>query len=45
MLSRFDEYPIHQTPEPLAHNVTGDRNVYDRSWFNGFATDGSFFLA
>ena len=44
MLSRFDEYPIHQTPEPLACNVTGDRNVYDRFWFNGFASDASYFF-
>ena len=25
MLSRFDEYLIHQTPEPLAHPVSMDR--------------------
>ena len=44
MLSRLDEFPIHQTPEPIAYNVTSDRNVYDRSWFNGFASDGSYFF-
>jgi hypothetical protein len=44
MLSRFDEYPIHQTAEPIAYNSSSDRNVYDRSWFNGFAPDGSFFF-
>ena len=37
VLSRFDEYPIHQTPAPLAHPASGDRNVYDRFFFNGFS--------
>ncbi len=44
MLSRFDDYPIHQTPEPVAHPSTGDRNHYDRYWFNGYADDGDFYF-
>ncbi|MFT4571608.1 MAG: hypothetical protein ACI8TX_001047 [Hyphomicrobiaceae bacterium] len=44
MLSKFDDYPIHPTPEPLAHPATTDRNVYDRYWFNGFSTDGEFYF-
>ena len=44
MLSRFDDYPIHQTPEPIAHAATSDRNVYDRYWFNGYADDGEFYF-
>lgn len=44
MLSYFDEYPIHQTPEPIAYNASSDRNVYERHWFNGFAKDGSYFF-
>ncbi|HEY1738788.1 MAG TPA: hypothetical protein VGI86_08770 [Acidimicrobiia bacterium] len=49
MLSKFDDYPIHQTPAPIAHNVSGDRNAYDRYWFNGFyapedGADGSFYF-
>jgi hypothetical protein len=44
MLSRFDDYPIHQTPEPIAHPASSDRNVYDRYWFNGFARDGEFYF-
>jgi hypothetical protein len=44
MLSKFDDYPIHQTPEPLAHHVSSDRNVYDRYWFNGYSDDGSFYF-
>ena len=44
MLSRFDDYPIHQTAEPVAHPAASDRNVYDRSWFNGYAEDGEFYF-
>ena len=45
MLSRFDEYLIHQTPEPLAHPVSLDRNLYDRYWLGGFAADASLYFA
>jgi hypothetical protein len=44
MLNRLDDYPVHQTPEPLAHPATSDRNVYDRTWFNGYAPDGSYYF-
>ena len=44
MLSRFDDYPIHQTSEPIAHPATSDRNVYDRYWFNGYQDDGAFYF-
>jgi hypothetical protein len=44
MLSKYDDYPIHQTAEPLAHAATSDRNVYDRYWYNGHAQDGSFYF-
>ena len=40
MLNRLDDYPVHQTPLPLAHPATSDPNVYDRTWFNGYSTDG-----
>ena len=45
MLTRFDDYPVHQTPEPLAHPASSDRNVYDRYWFNGYKDDGEFYFA
>jgi hypothetical protein len=45
MLTRFDDYPIHQTPEPVAHPASSDRNVYDRYWFNGYSKDGEFYFA
>lgn len=45
MLSRYDDYPIHQTPEPLAHPSTSDRNFYDRTWMAGFSRDGDLFFS
>jgi hypothetical protein len=45
MLHPLDDHPIHQTPEPLAHPGTGDRNFYDRYFFNGYTRDGSLFFA
>jgi hypothetical protein len=45
MLSRYDDFPIHQTPEPIAQPVSSDRNVYDRYWMNGYAEDGEFYFA
>jgi hypothetical protein len=44
VLSKFDDYAIHQTPEPIAHPASSDRNVYDRYWFNGYAADGEFYF-
>lgn len=45
MLTKLDDYPIHQTPEPIAHTYTADRNFYDRYFFNGYTRDGSLFFA
>lgn len=44
VLTKGDEYPIHQTPEPVAYSGT-DRNFYDRYFFNGYNADGSGFFA
>ncbi|MEY4501229.1 MAG: hypothetical protein RIS52_1119 [Pseudomonadota bacterium] len=44
MLTRGDEFPIHQTPEPIAFSGT-DRNFYDRYFFNGYEADGGNFFA
>lgn len=44
MLTKGDDYPIHQTPEPIAYSGT-DRNFYDRYFFNGYKSDGSDFFA
>lgn len=43
-LSTFDEYPIHQTPEPILYPGTSDRNFYDRNWFCGFVPDMSYYF-
>jgi hypothetical protein len=44
VLTPFDDYPIHQTPAPIAEPATSDPNAYDRYWFNGYDRDGAFFL-
>ena len=44
MLTRGDDFPLHQTSEPIAFAGT-DRNFYDRYFFNGYSPDGSVFFA
>lgn len=44
MLTKGDDYPIHQTPEPIAYSGS-DRNFYDRYFFNGYSPDGAVFFA
>ncbi len=44
MLSKLDDYPVHQTPEPIAKPASTDRHVYDRYWFNGYQDDGEFYF-
>jgi hypothetical protein len=44
VLTRGDDFPLHQTPDPVAYSGT-DRNFYDRYFFNGYAPDGSSFFA
>ena len=43
MLTKADDYPIHQTSEPIAYAGT-DRNFYDRYFFNGHTKDGETFF-
>lgn len=45
MLSLFDDYPIHQTPDPVAHPATTSKDTYERYWFNGYPESGEFFIA
>jgi len=45
MITPFDDYPVHQTSEPVAHPATGDPNHYDRYFFNGYSDDGELFFA
>ncbi|MDH4168051.1 MAG: hypothetical protein OEW42_00545 [Acidimicrobiia bacterium] len=44
MLSLFDDYPVHQTPDPIAVPASSDRDVYERYWFNGYSSDASTYL-
>jgi hypothetical protein len=44
MLTKGDDFPLHQTSEPMAFAGT-DRNFYDRYFFNGYSPDGSVFFA
>lgn len=44
MLNKLDDYPIHQTSDPVAVPLSSDRNVYDRAWYNGYSPDGSFYF-
>ena len=45
MLTKADDYPVHQTADPIAYTATSDRNFYDRYFFNGYARDGSVYFA
>lgn len=44
MLTKADDYPVHQTADPIAYAGT-DRNFYDRYFFNGYSPDGAVFFA
>ncbi len=45
MITSGDDYPIHQTPEPVQQVFTSDRNFYDRFFFNGYFRDGEPYFA
>jgi len=44
MLTKFDDYLTHQTPETFAHVNTSDRNFYDRYYFGCHDLSGNTFL-
>lgn len=44
MIGPLDEYPIHQSPLPMARVVSSDRNFYDRSYYNAIETGGDTML-
>jgi hypothetical protein len=39
MLTSFDDYPVHQTAEPVAHARPATQ-PYDRYFFNGYSRAG-----
>jgi hypothetical protein len=43
MISKGDDFPIHQLPTPIAE-VGTERNFYDRYFFNGYNQDGNIFF-
>lgn len=43
-LTRGDDYPLHQTAEPIAF-TQGERNFYDRYFFNGYDLEGGLFFS
>jgi hypothetical protein len=44
VLTPYDDYPIHQTADPVATPSSGDPNHYDRYFFNGFSQNGEVFF-
>lgn len=45
MLTKLDDYLLHQTAEPIAQPATGDRNFYDRYFFHGYTHEADLFFA
>ncbi|MGW4486737.1 hypothetical protein ACWEOE_23185 [Amycolatopsis sp. NPDC004368] len=41
MITRWDVYPVHQTPLPVAHPGSGDPTHYERYWFSAFDTEAT----
>jgi hypothetical protein len=44
MLSRMDDYPVHQIAEPIRFAATSDRNFYDRYYFNVHSCSSDIFM-
>jgi hypothetical protein len=44
VLTRYDEFPIHQTPYPFAESNITDYSFDDGYFFSVFCTDADLFL-
>ena len=44
MLSRMDDYPLHQIADVIRNVGTSDRNFYDRYYFNLHGSSDELFL-
>lgn len=44
MLTKGDDYPLHQTPEPVMY-AGHDRRFYERYFFNGYSREFDLFFA
>src|ERR1700691_2409544 len=42
-LTSWDDFPVHQAPEFIAHVGTSDRNFYDRYYFHMHAQSDAWF--
>ena len=45
VLSSFDDFPVHQTSQPIAQTASADLNHYDRYFFNGYTRDTRLYFA
>ena len=43
-LSSWDDFPVHQTAEPIRNVATSDRNFYDRYYFNLHGSSDELFM-
>jgi hypothetical protein len=43
MITKADDFPIHQRPSPIAE-VGSSRNFYDRYFFNGYSKKGDIYF-
>ena len=41
-VTSWDDYPVHQSSDWIAHVATSDRNFYDRYYFNAFDHGGEW---
>jgi len=44
VISKFDDFPVHQTHEPVRFVGTSDRNFYDRYYFNLHGSSDELFM-
>ncbi len=44
MITSLDDFPIHQTVDPIAFTASSDRYTYDRYWYNGHSRDGDVYF-
>ena len=44
MISKMDDYPVHQISDVVRNTATSDRNFYDRYYFNLMCPDENVFI-
>jgi hypothetical protein len=45
VLTTYDDFPVHQTSDPVSRTASTDLNHYDRYFFNGYTADADVFFA